>query len=422
MSQKEVQKRREVSIEEEKDFYLSFLNKKLRNARKKLEQIDELAKKEAKALKPEQVEKINSRPDVVQTMQHYEELKDLYYNAYKIGIEEGKVTPKEVSTEKNGKSDKNVKSEKAVTQPEVSKDEIIKDTLQKVLGLFVFSQSLENPLIKEGLEASERTNFENIQQFCQDVLNFKSTEGDINLKQNQSLEKLISYVKSEDKPAFGESSYKSVQETVEKTLATSTFENIIVAQKEKSNKTETVDKVEIENVSKVEQELPSGAAVLKPDSGDVNISPEKAQYIPKVVRFVDEIEKDMLQSAHSPGKVDVPETKEILKESKEQVERNQHEEEREDDRGNQEQKSFRKKRYNDDYGQPQSKYYNNERRSNRSGNYPKRGYVNYKENRYHEGARNYSKGTYESDEYYQPRGGSTKYQIKRYVEKKPQEA
>jgi len=405
MSQKEVQKRREISIEEDKDFYLSFVNKKLRNIRKKLEQIDELAKKDVKTLKPEQIEKINSRPDVLQNIQHFEELKDIYYSAYKVGLEEGKITPKEISIEKTGKSNKADKAEAV-------KNETIKETLQKVLNLLSFSQALENPIVKEGLQTEEKANFENIQQFCQEVLNFRTNEGEINIKerQTQSLEKLFSYVKSEE-------SYKSFQETVDKTLETSTFENIIQAHQEKSKKVETiqVEQPQIEKVVTVERELPTGAAVLKPDSGDVNISPEKAQFIPKVVRFVDDIEKEFL-TAYTPNLTNGPEqTQEILKESRETSDKNKAEEEREDTQGDQEMKSFRKKRYNDDYGQ--SKYYNNDRRpqSNRGGNYPKRGH---KENKY-EGSRNYSKG----DDYYQPRGGNAKYQqYKQYVEKKPQEA
>jgi hypothetical protein len=410
MSQKEVQKRRDVFIEEEKDIYLSFLNKKLRNIRKKLEQIDELSKKDVKTLKPEQIEKINSRPDVVQNIQHFEELKDLYYTAYKTGLEEGKVPLKEGS----GKgSDKNTKGEKTGKQTDLSRDEIIRDTIQKVLNLFSFSQSFENPIVKEGLQAEQRTNFENVHQFSQEVLNFRSVERDINERRNESLEKLVSYIKAEDKPAYGESSYKKLQETVEQTLETSTFENIIQAQQEKLNQTQTSQKTEVEVEAKPEpvketrEELPIGAAVLKPDSGDVNISPEKAQYIPKVVRFVDEIEKDMLHTAQIPERADGPEaTKGILKESREQGDKNQAEEEREDTNGNQEQKSFRKKRYNDEYG-TQPKYYNNGGRpqSNRGGNYPKRGFSGHKENKYE--GRNYSKGTYE---------------YKQYVEKKSQEA
>ena len=54
-------KKRDQTINEDADIFLSYLNKRVRNSRKKLNEIEELENRDKATLKPEQIEKSTVR-------------------------------------------------------------------------------------------------------------------------------------------------------------------------------------------------------------------------------------------------------------------------------------------------------------------------------------------------------------------------
>mmetsp|Transcript_33336 Transcript_33336/g.38821 ORF Transcript_33336/g.38821 Transcript_33336/m.38821 type:complete len:132 (-) Transcript_33336:33-428(-) len=74
-------------IEEEKDAFLSFINKRLRNNTKKLKEIQELEAREN--LKAEQKAKIQTKASIEENSKYYEGIKELYYQSLKTCAEEG---------------------------------------------------------------------------------------------------------------------------------------------------------------------------------------------------------------------------------------------------------------------------------------------------------------------------------------------
>ena len=426
MSQKESQKKTETLIDEEKDFYLSFINKKLRNIRKKLDQIEELMKRDQSALKAEQLEKINSRPEVLQSIKYYDDLKEVYYTAYKSAGEEAKPAQKESSTKKNVQNETSAKSGKSSQEDKTTeesrkafREEIIRETVKKILDFTSLSQILNNES-KRG-ELAKLYQSEDKDSYTEELVHlngvqelhkliFNSVENNdperIEDRVNQSIEKLTKYVSGDDQIAHGEKTYKSIQENVERIVNFSSYKDLTFAVKEQ----EVVQTVPVTQEEPLAP-LSTAAAILKPDVDDFVHSPEKGRYLPKepkVVRFVDEIERDMQsnqtkQRDTSEGEIQVAKESTQPGESQEQGETNE---------GPQEQKSFRKKRSENgsNYKKPRSEHNSNGTQANKGFNSNQKRYRN-------EGSRGYGKNAHDSDNYYQGRGA--KYQYKEYVQKRP---
>jgi len=332
MSQKESVKKHEPLFEEEKDFYLSYLNKKMRNSKKKLEQIDELLKKDPETLKPEQLEKVNARDEVLQSVKHFEDLKKLYYTAYKSALEEGKeAKPKSVE-----KSDQKLKKPTETNH--------LEDALKKVLELFAFSQLPNN-------QDTE------LQQFCNSLFNFASkSTSTLEERIQQSLQNIQPYIKSE------EEKYKTFQQTVQQSI-------------------QQFEAVKVEENKNLEVGLPPSAAILQSTLINSHSPLENTQKPPKVVRFVDEVENDLknekAQETAAPHQSSsVPEAESNTT----------HEEEREQGGEEQEQKSFRKRRNYD--SQDKSKTRSNNQRYGAAANGQRKN--NYEQDTYHRGGRNSS--------------------------------
>lgn len=416
------QKKTETLIDEEKDFYLSFINKKLRNIRKKLDQIEELLRRDQTTLKSEQLEKINSRQEVLQSIKHFEELKDLYYSAFKAAGEEAKQAQKETSSKKGAQNETSTKARKS-SQEDVSteesrkayREEIIRETVTKILNFASISQILNNSTKREDLsklyEAEDKDSFtqglvhlNSVQELHKSIFNIADNNDSVRIEDrvNQSIEKLARYVSGEDQIAIGDKTYKSVQENVERIVNFSSYKNLTFAQKEQQ-KVQPEVQVQVAETLVVPQEespapLSSAAAILKPDIDDFAHSPEKGRYLPKepkVVRFVDEIERDMqnnqTKQRDTSSNQSVEGEIQVAKESKQPEESLEQEQTNQDP---QEQKSFRKNGPN--YRRPKTDYNSN-------------GGFNSNQKRYrNEGSRGY-----------QGRGKGAKYQYTEYVQKRP---
>jgi hypothetical protein len=418
------QKKTETLIDEEKDFYLSFINKKLRNIRKKLDQIEELLRRDQTTLKSEQMEKINSRQEVLQSVKHFEELKDLYYSAFKAAGEEAKQAQKETSSKKVPQNETSTKDRKSSQEDGLTeesrktyREEIIRETVTKILNFASISQILNNSTKREDLsklyEAEDKDSFtqglvhlNNVQELHKSIFDIADHNDSVRIEDrvNQSIEKLTSYVSGEDQIAFGDKTYKSVQENVERIVNFSSYKNLTFAKKEQQKVQQEVQVQVAETlVVVVPQEespapLSSAAAILKPDIDDFAHSPEKGRYLPKepkMVRFVDEIERDM--QSNQTKQRDTSSNQSVEGEIQVAKESKQPEESLEQEQTNQEpqeQKSFRKNGSN--YRKPKTDY-------NANGGF------NSNQKRYrNEGSRGY-----------QGRGNGAKYQYTEYVQKRP---
>ncbi len=305
-------KKQEPLIEEDKDFYLSFVNKKIRNTKKKLEQIDELMKKDPETLKPEQREKIDARDEVLQTIKYHEELKSLYYTAYKTSLEEGKATPKSKTSEK--------------------KSDPVEVALKRLLELFAFSQLANTQNFGQELPINQ------LKQFCNSNLNFTSPSSlTIEERVQQSLSHIKPYIQAEGEFELEGEKYSNLHESIHQALQLP----LTVAKEE--NTTPTSNKSN-------EIGLPPSAVTLQNP-----VVVEQTQKPPKVVRFVDEIEKDLIKESSSALETENPAP----------VETRQPEEEREQSGEEQEQKSFRKRRNYDNQDKPKGKYNNNGAKNHR---------------------------------------------------------
>jgi len=222
-------------------------------------------------------------------------------------------------------------------------------------------------------------------------------------KVNQSIDRLTKYVNGDDQIAYGDKTYKSIQENVERIVNFSSYKDLTFAQKEQKEQ-EVVQPVNTVVVSQEESPAPlaNAAAILKPDIDDFIHSPEKGRYLPKepkVVRFVDEIERDMqnnqTKQRDSPSNQSAEGEIQVAKESKHPAEPQEHDVANE---GSQEQKSFRKNGSGNgsNYKKTRNDYNSNGASANRGFNSNQKRYRN-------EGPRSYG----------------AKYQYTEYVQKKP---
>jgi hypothetical protein len=231
MAQK-TSKKRDANINEDSDIFLSYLNKRVRNNRKKLEQIEDLSKKEQNTLKPEQIDKIKSKAEVLEQVRYVDKIKDMYYEAVKTAQETGKTESGEsiVTQEKIEKIDNKAQAapEKASTHvaPPVTKD-----VLAKVLKFVHFAQLFTDPSKRDELKQHKDLHHEGLPdydtfyEFFTKVFTF--VEGDklqkVGSKINTSLSELELYLQNSEKTALKNRSYKYLHDTVEKVAASAFF-------------------------------------------------------------------------------------------------------------------------------------------------------------------------------------------------------
>jgi len=434
MTQKDSQKKREINLEEDKDFYLSYVNKKLRNTKKKLEQIEALLKKDQDALKPEQIEKIRSREEVVDSIKYLEDLKDVYYSAYKLGLEEGKVAlperSSEVTSERNDKAPEAPKVDKAAQSEsdggnvnvERIREEATIQTLKKVMNLIFVGRFFNDSANKEtflrdtqnqGLASDAQVT--ELQELGRLINGFTGVDEATKVEEKyaQSFEKLVDYVQAS---TDNTRSTRTTYEFVENVANSTNFKNALLQTPKKHEQTVIQPEVKTEQTHEeksvetniILELLPNGAELLKPDTDDVNKSPENMKYLPKDIRtlkFVDEIEKEHMHNTQNNQTTGEGQTEEnALKESAEGTAQNLTEKK--------EEKSFRKNR-NNKRDKPRTE---NGEKGQGSGPQAKRA-ANHKENKTTEdsgkgdekrGYNNYKRKNYE-------------YEVRQYVAKKPAE-
>ena len=474
MSQKDTQRQSfDLMVSEDKDFYLFFLNKKLRNMRKKLEQIDDLMKRDQKLLKPEQLEKINSKTEVTQNVEYYDKLKEIYYNAYKSAVEEGRITNQERSIDQNTHTQQqtidpigdNKPVQNTLDRKEdviTTEDQLLKNALTKIVNLVFSSQIIEDPLKRQALvrvnekEESQLNQEEviKVQQFCQLALVPNQNKEGLKIedKIKESVESLLNYVKAEDEANLSHKTYRNIQQTVEKIIHTSSLSSIdfrsdkTSPQKVIENRSNTDSNLKDERQTlqssfheSSEQEPQVNAAALQPDFDDSSRSPENAQFTApkeaKAVRFVDEIEKDMQnqpKEVNSHSKNSHEGRGSILKDSKHIIDHDKDaiDSTKTESRGEEEvveQRSFRRRTFNNEHESNNKPSYDTKTTRQQSNKYnnswnnrPNRENTDYDQANYKNGG-SYKRDKYESNDHNRAGAKNNQYQYRQYVEKKSYE-
>lgn len=242
MAQK--QKKYNLDIDEEKDIFLSSLNKKIRNNRKKLEQIDELSKRDKTTLKAEQIEKINSKSEVKESIKYIETIKGLYYEALKTAKEEGKALPVPVEGKKAQKEEtaqEEAQAEPVVERVEESEEEraaraaqITHQNLSKVINLVNFAQFFRSQSNVQGfrqaydahkINVESVPDFESFYEFYAKIFTFSESDrlSKLGEKTSQALHELESYINGSEDPALRNKSYAYLQKIVETVVVTPFF-------------------------------------------------------------------------------------------------------------------------------------------------------------------------------------------------------
>lgn len=231
-------KKYNLGIDEEKDHFLSFLNKKVRNNRKKLDQIEELSKKDKTTLKPEQIEKINSKAEVKENMKYIDTIRLMYYEALKTARDEGKFippTPTEGSTTTQKEEPTKIeakKEEAAPVKPEVSEIErqeeiarITRENLSRVLNLVHFAQFFRDQ--SKAQEFKQVTDADIVYDLYAKIFTFSESDKFVKIsdKINGAVNELVSYINQVDQPALRNKSYKHIQGVVENVANSTQFRN-----------------------------------------------------------------------------------------------------------------------------------------------------------------------------------------------------
>ena len=479
MSQKDTQRQRlDFMASEDKDFYLFFLNKKLRNMRKKLEQIDDLMKRDQKSLKPEQLGKISSKAEVTQNVEHYEKLKEIYYNAYKFAVEEGRIPNQERSMDQNTQRQQHnidamdnnkpvqyIPDRKEGVIP--TEDQLLKNALTKIVNLVFSSQIIEDPLKRQALvrtNEKEESHLDQeevikVQQFCQLVLAPSQNKDGLKIedKIKESVESLLLYIKAEDDAILPHKTHRNLQQTVEKIIHTSSSINTSSSidfrsdkaspQKMIENRSNTDSNLKDERQTlqssfheSSEQELQVIAAAVQPDFDDSSRSPEKTEFTaPKevrVVRFVDEIEKGMQNqpkevSGHSKNPHEgrgsiLKDSKHIIDHDKDTIDNTKVESQGGEEV--EEQRSFRRKTFNNEQEFNNKSRYDTKVTPQQSNKYTNswtnrqnRQNTDYEQANY-KNAGAYKRDKYESNDYNKAGAKNNQYQYRQYVEKKSYES
>lgn len=227
-------KRGYQKIDEENDVFLSFINKKKRNNKKKLTEIEELEKRDQSTLKPEQVAKIKTKPEIKKQNDYWNEIKDLYYQALKSNQDEGgkKLSLKKEATQPqekpSGHEEPKIGQKSQSTQ---AKTELI----QPIVNLIHMSELFSRPAVKEEfdkvyLNASSSLGLTSFPDFnaVHELSNkvFRITETDVNQTVGKKLETaayhLERFVDAVGEVAAADKSYVHIADVVNK-LAVSDF-------------------------------------------------------------------------------------------------------------------------------------------------------------------------------------------------------
>ena len=224
-------------IDEDNDVFLSFINKKKRNNKKKLTEIEELEKRDPSTLKPEQIAKIKSKQEVVKQNNYWHEIKDLYYQALKSNLEEGgkkQTVAKETSPlkEKTAPVHKETSTEPHKEQVSKSPYEVIKP----IISLIHINDFFGYPEIKEefdknyvnlsgSLGFTSTPDFKAIQEFSNKV--FKVAGPDVSYTTGKKLEAAIHhverYLEAANELAAADKTYSYIADTVNKLVSSEFF-------------------------------------------------------------------------------------------------------------------------------------------------------------------------------------------------------
>jgi len=277
-------RKRELTIDEEKDIFLSFINKKSRNNRKKLEQIDELVKKDKSTLKPEQLDKINSKAEVDAQVKYYDKIKDLYYEAQKTAKEEGK--------EETGVTIKKEESQpeptRKVSEP-VEEKVSVTDSLLKILNLVHLAQLFGDHNKREEFRSKvdkHEHEFDILYEFYAKIFTFSEADKfeRVDSKINTSLKELEYYLNSDDKPALRNKSYKHLHESVERIVGTSFFKeqkaDISVPKTGASTQISAIGSELRQEKSQQTPDEPRGLADLRAESNIISKKEEQKEQSP----------------------------------------------------------------------------------------------------------------------------------------------
>ena len=214
--------------EEEGDFFINFINKKVRNIKKKLREISEL-EKTSDELKREQIEKINSKEQLENSIIQYQKTKQLYKEAHKENPQEKK---KEI---KEKKGQEKISSE--VKTSEISKEELelygkklINESVSFILNLIHVAQFYEeknNRNVENNKENFSNNDFDIIYEIYKKIFVFtkNSKFEKVSIKIDNSSSVLIHYLNKSQSVAVGNKSYCYIFEIVEKIANCSSFKS-----------------------------------------------------------------------------------------------------------------------------------------------------------------------------------------------------
>jgi len=230
-----------LNLDEEKDAFLVYLNKRVRNNRKKLDQIDELTKRDRTTLKPEQLEKLNSKNEVKENVKYIENIRYMYYEAQKAAKDEGKIggtTEETTTTQKEETPQIETKEEvpqKVVSGPSETERQqelarITRENLARTLNLVHVAQFFrdQSRVQEYRQQASESIpDFDLFYDFYGKIFTFSESDKFVKIddKINGALHELENYINQVDQPALRNRTYKNLQGVVETIAHTSFFRN-----------------------------------------------------------------------------------------------------------------------------------------------------------------------------------------------------
>ena len=230
-------KEKEAIIEEDGDFFINYINKKIRNIKKKLREISDLEKLET--LKKEQEDKINSKAQLEETVVNFEKTKLLYKEAQKenpdFKVEKHSVKKHKQEEklhkqeEKHHQQQQENKEAEKKKSPEITKEmmenhgkEQMKKAVNSILNLvhvaqFFKDENNKNEYFSENkLEVSN--DFDVFYEFFTKVFQFsESTKFEkIGTKLDNSVLELANYLIGAHSPALRNKTYSYLFENVEK--------------------------------------------------------------------------------------------------------------------------------------------------------------------------------------------------------------
>lgn len=284
MASRSFKKYANLGLDEEKDFFLASLNKRIRNARKKLEQIDDLAKKDKSTLKSEQLEKIKSRPEVLENIKYVDEIKDMYYSAYKTAKEEGKAVSSAADNIPAAQTETQAQPVETQPQAQPQVQEVSHtDALGKVLNLVHFAQFFRDQgHVQQFRQANVESvaDFESFYELYVKIFTFSESDKLVRVedKLNRSLSELESYVNGTQQPALRNQTYGHLQNIVEKVCDSTWFKEHKADVSTRQAKTGAEPSAIGSELKKTHEEAPSSSHQEKhksPEKEATKVSPVK---------------------------------------------------------------------------------------------------------------------------------------------------